>query len=174
MKINKIDWCDYVICVIFFIFSFLYIKYYTPKVSAEPPNVNIESQVQDSIIQDSLIEWQIFIMALIEVECERNPNVKSHKGAVGPFQITQVYINEINRLYSTNFVLQDAYDLNKALSIFEMMNDYYNPDRNIDKAIELHNPGAGHWYNKKIKQRMQLIRFNEKVRSAIIDLYNMY
>lgn len=134
----------------------------------------LSSEVETIYVNDSLSEWQIFIIALIEVECERNPNVKSHKGAVGPFQITQVYINEINRLYNTNFVLQDAYDLNKALSMFEMMNDHYNPDRNIDKAIELHNPGAGHWYNKKVKQRMQLIRFNEKVRSAIIDLYNMY
>ena len=55
-----------------------------------------------------------------------------------------------------------------------MMNDHYNPNRDVDKAIKLHNPKAGNWYTKKVKQRMQAIEFNEEVRAKIIDLYNIY
>lgn len=167
---------DYIIIIALLAFSVLYIKCSTESVSAEPSNIEIESPKEDSIIvlSDSLTEWQVFIMALIEVECERNPKAKSLGGAVGPFQITQSYVNEINRLYNTDFILYEAYNLDKALSMFEMMNDHYNPDRNIDKAIIIHNPKAGNWYYKKVKQRMEAIRFNEKVRSKVIDLYNKY
>lgn len=122
--------------------------------------------------RDSLTEWQVFIMALVEVECERNPKVKSSKNAIGPFQITKIYVDEVNNLYNTNFVLEDAWDLDKALTMFEMMNDHYNPTRDIDRAIKLHNPGAGKWYEKRIKDRMELIRFSEALRSKIVELYD--
>lgn len=176
MKKFKILLHDYIIVIALLAFSVLYIKFSTESVSAEPSNIEIESPKEDSIIilRDSLTEWQVFIMALIEVECERNPKAKSPGGAVGPFQITQSYINEINRIYNTDFILYEAYNLDKALSMFEMMNDYYNPDRNIDKAITIHNPKAGNWYHKKVKQRMKAILFNEEVRSRVIDLYNKY
>lgn len=121
---------------------------------------------------DSLTEWQVFIMALVEVECERNPKVQSSKNAIGPFQITKIYVDEVNNLYNTNFVLEDAWDLDKALTMFEMMNDHYNPTRDIDRAIKLHNPGAGKWYGKRIKDRMELIRFSEALRFKIVELYD--
>lgn len=119
---------------------------------------------------DSLTEWQVFVMALIEVECERNPNVKSNKNAIGPFQITEVYVSEVNRLYNTNFIFEDAWNLNKSIKMFELMNDYYNPNRDINKAIQIHNPGAGSWYAKRIKERMKLIKFSELVRSELTNL----
>lgn len=133
----------------------------------------IPEQSTQMVTIDFLSEWEVFIMALIEVECERNPTVISDKGAVGPLQITQTYIDEVNRLYRTSFILEEAKDLNKALTIFEMMNDYYNPTRDIDKAIKLHNPGAGKWYSQRIKERIKLIEFNEEVRSQIVELHNL-
>lgn len=119
------------------------------------------------VTTDSLSEWQVFIMALVEVECERNPKAVSTKNAVGPFQITKVYVEEINRLYNTSFTIDDAFEFKHAYKMFTLMNDYYNPTKDIDKAIKLHNPGAGSWYNNKIKKRMDLIRFNEEVRREI-------
>ena len=109
---------------------------------------------------------------IITEECERNPKVKSSKNAIGPFQITKIYVDEVNNLYNTNFVLEDAWDLDKALTMFEMMNDHYNPTRDIDRAIKLHNPGAGKWYGKRIKDRMELIRFSEALRFKIVELYD--
>ena len=110
MKKFKILLHDYIIVIALLAFSVLYIKFSTESVSAEPSNIEIESPKEDSIIilRDSLTEWQVFIMALIEVECERNPKAKSPGGAVGPFQITQSYISEINRVYKTNFILSNS------------------------------------------------------------------
>lgn len=119
-----------------------------------------------------LSEWQIFIIALMEVECDRNPLAISSKNAVGPLQLTEIYIKEVNRLYNSNYTIEDAYDINSSLTIVEMMNDYYNPNKDIDKAIKLHNPNAGSWYSKRIKDRMEKVRFNEQFRQTIINLYN--
>lgn len=121
------------------------------------------------IIKDTLSEWQLFVMALVEVECERNPNTKSNKNAIGPFQITPIYVKEVNRLYNTSFVFEDAWDLEKSLEMFNLMNDYYNSEKDIDKAIKLHNPGAGKWYSDRIKQRMKMIKFSEEVRTKLKD-----
>lgn len=133
-------------------------------------NIDSLSNIEYVFIKDTLTEWQVFVMALVEVECERNPNAKSNKNAIGPFQITEVYVAEINRLYNTNFIFEDAWDLNKSIKMFELMNDYYNPNRDIDKAIQIHNPGAGSWYAKRIKERMKLIKFSELVRSELTNL----
>lgn len=146
-------------------------------VSVFKPNTIIQNNTADSLsnkeyifIKDTLTEWEIFVMALVEVECERNPDAKSSKDAIGPFQITEVYVSEINRLYNTNYVFEDAWNLNKSIEMFELMNDYYNPNRDIDKAIQIHNPGAGSWYAKRIKERMKLIKFSELVRSELTNL----
>lgn len=144
--------------------SVVYAVHSKPNVVYQPPPVIVQT--------DSLTEWQVFIMSLIEVECERNPKARSNKNAIGPFQITPIYVEEVNRLYNTNFTHEDAWDINKSLTMFEMMNDKYNPEKNIDSAIKIHNPNAGKWYNKRIKDRMELIKFNEQVRSNVIELYN--
>ena len=34
--------------------------------------------------------------------------------------------------------------------MFEIYQNHYNPNKDINKAIKLHNPGAGAWYKKKI------------------------
>ena len=132
--------------------------------------INPISNITYVPIYDTLTDWQIFVMALIEVECERNPKAKSNKNAIGPFQITPIYVAEINRIYNTDYKFEDAWDLNKSIKMFELMNDHYNPNRNIDKAIQIHNPGAGSWYAKRIKERMKLIKFSELVRSELTNL----
>lgn len=141
---------------------------------SKPVNKNVVSLnsleiINDTIVESPLTEWQIFIIALIEVECERNPNVKSSKNAIGPLQITPIYVEEVNRIYNTNYKFEDAWDLNKSLEMFELTNDYYNPNRDIDKAIQIHNPGAGKWYSDRIKQRMKMVRFSEEVRTELKD-----
>ena len=128
---------------------------------------NVEPIIEEKIIYPELGEWDIFVMALVEVECGRNPLARSNKNAIGPFQITPIYVEETNRLYGTNYIFEDAWDIEKAYEMFVLMNRYYNPTYDIDKAIKLHNPGAGAWYGKRIKQQMELIKFNESVRKII-------
>lgn len=123
--------------------------------------------ISTSLFAKPLTEWQIFTLALIEVECGGEFKAVSEKEAVGPFQITKIYVSEINRIYDTNYTLDDAYNLELAHEMFMLMNQYYNPTFDIDKAIKLHNPGAREWYAKKIKKQMEKVRLNEEIRKII-------
>ena len=127
----------------------------------------IKEEINIKYVYQELSEWDVFVMALVEVECGRNPLTRSNKNAIGPFQITPIYVKEVNRLYGTKYTFEDAWDIQKAYEMFMLMNRHYNPTFDIDKAIKLHNPGAGTWYGKRIKQQMKLIMFNENVRKII-------
>lgn len=157
------------IYILLFVSIIGFISFSRPTVSTSNNTINSLSNKEYIFIKDTLIEWEIFVMALVEVECERNPNAQSNKNAIGPFQITPIYVKEINRLYNTNFTFEDAWSLDKSLTMFNLMNDHYNPTKDIDKAIKLHNPGAGKWYSDRIKQRMKMIKFSEEVRTKLKD-----
>lgn len=165
MNKNVKNW----IYILLFVSIIGFISFSRPTVSTSNNTINSLSNKEYIFIKDTLIEWEIFVMALVEVECERNPNAQSNKNAIGPLQITPIYVKEINRLYNTNFTFEDAWDLEKSLKMFNLMNDHYNPTKDIDEAIKLHNPGAGKWYSDRIKQRMKMIKFSEEVRTKLKD-----
>lgn len=113
----------------------------------------------------SLTEWQTFVLALIEVESENNPKAKGKTNDGGIFQITPIYIKEVNRLQNKRqYKLEDRYDIAKSIEMFTIINDSHNEARNIDKAIRLHNPKASSLYSTKIKKKMTEIAMRENVR----------
>lgn len=112
-----------------------------------------------AIIQcDTISRWDIFTQALIEVESGGNPNAIGPTGDLGLFQITPIYVKEANRLAKADiFTLDDRRNPDKSYEMFSIIQGHYNPQRDIDKAIRLHNPGAGSWYSSRIKKHMEAI-----------------
>ena len=103
-----------------------------------------------------LSEWDAFIRALIYVESRGNTEAVSKCNAVGILQITPIYVKEVNRiLKEERYTLEDRTDPEKSLEMFGVMQDYHNPEHDIDRAIKMHNPGAGEKYSKAIKERMR-------------------
>ena len=119
--------------------------------------------------QDTLSEWDIFTLALIKVESEYNNNAVSSIGAKGYFQMTPIYVKEVNRVHKTNFTFDQVTDFDKAYEIFDLMQKAHNPDYNMDKALELHN-GKHTWYNKRVYREMRNIRIYEGMRSKIKNI----
>ena len=75
---------------------------------------NIKDYIQKT---DTLSYWDIFTLALIKVESEYNNNAVSSVGAKGYFQMTPIYVKEVNRIHKTNFTFD--YDT-KILYFFEL------------------------------------------------------
>ena len=59
-----------------------------------------------AIAQDTLSEWDMFTLALMKVESEYNNNAVSSVGAKGYFQMTPIYVKEVNRVHKTNFTFE--------------------------------------------------------------------
>lgn len=106
-------------------------------------------------------EWSVFIEALIEVESENNPGAVGTKNDVGILQITPIYVADVNRILGKEaYFLEDRTDPGKSLEMFEIMQNHYNPKLDINKAIKLHNPGAGARYKAKILCKINKIKEN--------------
>jgi hypothetical protein len=122
-------------------------------------NTSVTTTIKtNKILHDTIPAWDIFVQALIHVESESNPNAVGKSDDCGILQITPIYVKELNRIQSnTTYTLQDRFDPKKSLEMFEAMQNYYNPKRDIEKAIKLHNPNAPASYQTKIKNRMNEI-----------------
>ncbi len=136
------------------------------KVNNHPKGDNTFLAEETEIVQDTLSEWNIFTLALMKVESEYDNNAVSSVGAKGYFQMTPIYVKEVNRVHKTHFTFDQVKDFEKAYEIFDLMQKAHNPDYNMDKALELHN-GKHAWYNRRVYKEMKNIRQYEEMRNKI-------
>lgn len=124
-----------------------------------------------------LTPWELMELGLIKVECEGNPLAVSSVGARGIFQITPIYVKEVNRLsdmhnLGVRFTFDDAFDIGKSFEMFNIMNTYHNQMDNeserIASVIKKHNPKAGDWYAKRVYKAMFEIMMNEDIKNEYI------
>jgi len=93
-------------------------------------------------------DWDFLIESLIQIESEGNDDtIRYDTNAAGCLQETPIYVREANRicgLIGVNkiFSLNDRFNREKSIEMFNIVQGYHNPLKNINKAIKLHNPGA--------------------------------
>lgn len=104
-------------------------------------------------------DWEIFTAALIQVESKGDRFAKGKTQDVGIFQITPIYVKEVNRILGEEkYTLSCRTDIGKSMEMFMIYQNYHNPKLNINKAIRLHNPGAGVDYKNKIVTQIKNIK----------------
>ncbi|MDR1119445.1 MAG: lytic transglycosylase domain-containing protein [Dysgonamonadaceae bacterium] len=132
------------------------------RIERKPPVIEV---VEIEKAEEPLTQWQIFTLALIEVESENNPNAVGTLNDGGVLQITPIYIKEANRVQSDAvYTLDDRFDIQKSLEMFRAINDFHNPELNIEKAISIHNPHAPSSYKAKILRKMAEVEKRELIR----------
>ena len=114
--------------------------------------------------QTSGFDWTPVMEAIIQVESEGNPNAVSGN-SVGVMQITPILVKDCNDILKRQkskkqFTMQDRYSVAKSKEMFLLIQSWYNPHNNVEKAIRLWNGGV----NYKIKSTQ---RYYEKVMRAM-------
>jgi hypothetical protein len=125
--------------------------------------------VEKSLQANSLSEWDMFTLALMKVESNYEPTAVSSVGAKGYFQITPIYVEEVNRVHKTNYKYDDvvkSFDL--SYEVFTLMQEAHNQDYNMDKALLLHN-GDHKWYNRRVYKEMDAIMKYEEMRQMVMS-----
>lgn len=115
--------------------------------------------------QGELTDWQVLQLAIAYTESRFNPAAVGKAQDSGILQITPVYVAEVNRLYGTSFVLQDAFDPVKSLEMWDLMQSHYNEGRDLERAIALHNRAPQ--YRAAVLQNMEWIRRYEAFRKQL-------
>lgn len=109
----------------------------------------LSCEQRNQIIKD--IQWRCLIESLIYVESKGNDSIVGSHQDVGCLQETPIFISEANRIIGSNvYNLDDRYNRQKSIEIFEIIQKHHNPDKSIKKAIKLHNPKALKTYKDSV------------------------
>ena len=129
--------------------------------------VSLSASAGDSIWSMSKrlsFDWNPVMDAIIQVESEGNPRAVSGN-SVGVMQITPVLVKECNNILqkqksNKRYTLDDRYSVEKSKEMFLLIQKYFNPENNVEKAIRSWNGGmkysirATNKYYKKVLARM--------------------
>ena len=116
-----------------------------------------------SSTKTSGFDWNPVMDAIIQVESEGNPNAVSGN-SVGVMQITPILVKDCNDILKKQkskkrYTMADRYSVSKSKEMFLIIQKYYNPENNVEKAIRLWNGGikysiraTNRYYNKVLAQ----------------------
>ena len=118
-----------------------------------------------SATKTSGFDWNPIMDAIIQVESEGNPKAVSGN-SVGAMQITPILVEDCNDILKRQkskkqYTLADRYSVSKSKEMFLLIQKYYNPENDVEKAIRLWNGGvkystrATNRYYKKVLARMK-------------------
>ena len=116
-------------------------------------------------VSSNEFDWNPVMEAIIQVESEGNPRAKSGN-SVGVMQITPILVAECNKILKRKnskkrYKLSDRYSISKSKEMFLLIQSYYNPMNNVEKAIRLWNGGvnysvrATNRYFQKVMNKMK-------------------
>lgn len=100
-------------------------------------------------------DWSKVIDAIVKVESRGNEKAYNPNGdCAGILQITKICIKEANNILEEKgikkkFTLSDRWDAKKSKEIFILIQEKYNPEKDVIKACRVWNEGP--YYNRKIK-----------------------
>lgn len=103
-------------------------------------------------------DWDYLICALIQIESEDNPYAIGAADDVGVLQITPIYVAEVNRIAGGGYGLEQRTNRDLSIEMFEIYQGHHNPDKDIIKAIRLHNPRAGNAYLQKVLAEYEYLK----------------
>ena len=114
--------------------------------------------------------WEILIASIMKIESVFNQNIVSANGqCVGILQITPIVVKDCNRILKekhspVRYTLKDRYDKDKSIEMFNIIQEYYNPSQNTEKAIRLWNGGSGYTKKKTEKYYQKVIKeYNKRL-----------
>lgn len=114
----------------------------------EPEKITFETKIE---LVETIDYWDCLTKAIIWQESRNIDTIQGATNDVGIFQITPIYIVEVNRIVGyKKYKLEDRTSREKSMEMFTIMQGHHNPEKNIFKAIKLHNPLAPPEYKNNI------------------------
>lgn len=115
--------------------------------------------------RDELTDWQMLILAISFTESRFRPDAVGKAGDSGHLQLLPIYVDEVNRVAGTDYSINDAFDIDKSLEMFNLLQEHYNPSKDIDEAIRFHNKSPQ--YRKAVLENLEMIRRYETIRARL-------
>lgn len=115
------------------------------------PTISDKKEAMDRVAWERLVH----AICMVESGCDDNAKNKT-SSACGRFQMLRVYVDEVNRIKGKKvYSYNDRFDPLKAREMFEIYQQHYNPNKDIDRAIILHRGKVSEKYIKNVKENMR-------------------
>lgn len=118
---------------------------------ARVPTISDKKEAMDRVVWERLVH----VICMVESGCDdsaRNPK----SSASDRFQMLKIYVDEVNRIKGKRtYSYNDRFDPLKAREMFEIYQQHYNPNKDIDRAIILHRGKVSKKYIKNVKENMR-------------------
>ena len=108
--------------------------------------------------QEGKFDWNPVMDAIIKVESRGNAKAHNPVGdCAGILQITPGLVRACNNILkqkksTKRYTLSDRYNASKSKEMFVLMQETYNPEHNVEKAIRCWNSGFHpNWKNRSTK-----------------------
>jgi len=125
--------------------------------------VGEEFFIADDFPDFEIDTWPLFIDAIAWVESKWNPNAIGKRNDIGWLQITPIILKEVERLTGIHYFEKDRFDKEKSIEIFNIIQKYHNPERDLHFALKIWNPQAPISYHRKVMEKYQeLLKNYEK------------
>lgn len=132
--------------------------------------LSVTAKMQTKMVESrQLSDWEVLEMAIIKTESDFNPLARGTCNDLGIFQGTEIWVEEVNRILDTpKYVHTDCLDIDRSLDMFSIIQNHHNPEKDLSKAINLHNPGGDAvGYSIKVRKNMEWVRRYEEIRSKL-------
>ena len=122
-------------------------------------------------VESELTDWQMMQMAIIKTESGFDEFAEGTSNDRGIFQITPIYVKEVNRLQNeTIYTHDDAFNIDRSFQMFNIVQRHHNADSTLQQAILKHNSnGKSIGYDKKVLKNYEFIKNYEKVRKYVVN-----
>ena len=116
----------------------------------------IISMMMPTMAYSQTNKWERVMNAIIQVESSGNPKAHNPNGdCAGILQITPILVKECNNILAKKkskkrYTLGDRYNAKKSKEMFIMLQEHFNPEMNVEKAIKQWNCG---FYTKQWKSK---------------------
>ena len=115
---------------------------------------------------DSVFTWDNVINAIIKVESGGNAKAHNKNGdCAGILQIVPILVKECNQILKSKkskkrYTLSDRYNVKKSKEMFVLLQEHFNPEHNIEKAIKCWNCGfyTKNWKSKSISYYKKVMK----------------
>ena len=110
-----------------------------------------------------LTDFELIELAIIWQESKGNPNPKHSDGkSEGILQITPIYVDEVNRILGkSKYTLYDRRNPLKSHEMFLVVQNYHNPEKDVKKAVILHNNGKR--YFEEVMDRYNCLKLYQEI-----------
>lgn len=98
------------------------------------------------------LNWNKFILAVAQVESERNPKAYNRKtDAAGYLQIRKSVVDDCNRIVGRKkYSMNDRFNRQKSIEMFNIMQNHYNKNKDFHYALKIWNPKSKLSYHTKV------------------------